>query len=256
MRPLPQLVIREPVDSDANMLSGSVPRIGEQEAVATFDRSLQMDSEEARIARERARKGKAVADETIVFPPVSMIRTTVSQPGLESAEGLLREKLDGRVEVQPQGLPTLDGGLIAAVGAFKEDFLGQNQLQDHEDRNVSHLNGSKVNDNVTVVVYNHVGNKEVGLDLVKQNLQSATYVTKSNAEPSIDTGTEVSKTPVVRSIENPGIIEMPEILEEVKPVPDAVEKGDNGSSPLPRQHDTLSLGKCLALLIRKLPTVS
>jgi hypothetical protein len=131
VRPLPQLVIREPVEGAAKMLSG------EQEAGATFDRSLQMDTEEARIARERARKGKAVADETIVSPSVGVIRTTVPQAGLESAVGLLQEKVDGRGEVQaqPQGLPSLDGRLVTSVG--KEDFPGQNQSHKLEDKNVS-----------------------------------------------------------------------------------------------------------------------
>jgi hypothetical protein len=243
VRPLPQLVIREPVEGAAKMLSG------EQEAGATCDRSLQMDTEEARIARERARKGKAVADETIVSPSVGVIRTTVPQAGLESAVGLLQEKVDGRGEVQaqPQGLPSLDGRLVTSVG--KEDFPGQNQSHKLEDKNVSHL---KTNDGVTVLAYNHVGSKEVGSDLVEQNLKSIENGTKSNAEPSIDTGTEVSRTPEIRSVEKPGITEMPEMLEEVKPVPDAVEEGAKGSSPSPGQHDTLSTGKCLTGLVAKL----
>ncbi|KAG0583390.1 hypothetical protein KC19_3G132700 [Ceratodon purpureus] len=233
VRPLPQLVIREPVEGVAKMLSGSVPRVVEQEAVTTIDRNIQMDSEEARIARERVRKGKAVADEAMVLPPVGVLRSTVSQVGLEAEVGSFQEKVDGRsdVQAQPQGLPMLDTRLVAPIGAGKEDVQGQNLLHDHEDKNVFHLNGSELNDVDTVPAYNHVGNTEVGLDLVKQNLKPVLSETKNSAEPTIDTGTEVSQFLETKRVEKPGIVETPEMPEEVKLVPGTMEKGAVVANP-------------------------
>lgn len=209
---LPQLIIREPVEGAAKVFSGAVLRAGEQEALTTLDKNLQMDSEEARIARERARKGKAVADETAVFPPVDMIRTTVSQAEvLVPAVGLPYEMVNGvnlvesndkvgrgEVQAQPQVLPSLDAKLVTSVGTGKED----------EEKNVSHPNGgSKVNDGDSVPAYNHVENREVGLDLVKQNVKSSTNGIEENVELRIETQTEVHQSPEVSRVEKPVIIE-------------------------------------------------
>lgn len=219
---LPQLVIREPVEGSAKV---AVPRVGEQEMLATFDSNLQMDSEEARIARERARKGKAVADETAIVPPVGVIRTAVSQAELEPAVGLPHEKMNGlnfvdkvgrgEVQAQPQGPPSLDvttiilppsldAKLATSVGAGKEEFLGPSLPQkDEEMKNVPHPNrGSKLNDGD-----NHVENKEVGSDLVKLNVKSSTNAIEENVELPIETQTEVPQSPGISRVEKPVIIE-------------------------------------------------
>lgn len=202
---LPQLVIREPVEGAGKAFSGSVPRVGEQESLA----NLQMDSEEARIARERARKGKAVADEIVVLPPSGMIRTTVSRPEFEPALGLPHVKVNGanlvesnnkvgrgEVQVQPQAFLSLDSKLVTSVGSDKE-FPSQNlQREDEEMKSIPHPNGgSKVNDGDSVLAFNLAENREFGPDVIIQNLKSSTNGTEENAELRIESQLEVPQPP-------------------------------------------------------------
>lgn len=108
VRPLPQLVIREPME-DVRERSGSleIPSVGpttgeELQPLNGVEKIMDVDCEEARLARERARKGKAVAGETVISPVP--VRKAVLQAGLE-AEGPYQEYLKGKGICENDGTP-------------------------------------------------------------------------------------------------------------------------------------------------------
>lgn len=108
VRPLPQLVIREPMEnvrerSGSLEIPGVGPTTGEElQPLNGVEKVTDVDSEEARLARERARKGKAVAGETLISP--LPVRKAVLQAGLE-AEGPYQEYLKGKCICENDGTP-------------------------------------------------------------------------------------------------------------------------------------------------------
>lgn len=108
VRPLPQLVIREPMEnvrerSGSLEILGVGPTTGEElQPLIGVEKVTDVDSEEARLARERARKGKAVAGETLISPVP--VRKAVLQAGLE-AEGPYQEYLKGKGICENDGTP-------------------------------------------------------------------------------------------------------------------------------------------------------
>lgn len=108
VRPLPQLVIREPMEnvrerSGSLEIPGVGPTTGEElQPFNGVEKVMDVDSEEARLARERARKGKAVAGETLISPVP--VRKAVLQAGLE-AEGPYQEYLKGKGICENDGTP-------------------------------------------------------------------------------------------------------------------------------------------------------
>uniref|UniRef100_A0A7I4ABB3 DNA repair protein UVH3 n=1 Tax=Physcomitrium patens TaxID=3218 RepID=A0A7I4ABB3_PHYPA len=212
VRALPQLVIREPVEGGAKASPGGVSRVEEQESLATVDKGLNVDSEEARIARERARKGKAVAEDLIISSPAGVIRAAAE------------------VRQQFQEIPSTDETQVSSVVAFNNNPRQDPSKYDDEKEEKSRLNNlANVNVGVAGFAIDDLVNREVGSD---QNLKALLNGTKSNAEISVDVETDVP--------ENPERIEKADILKEVESVHDAVNNCPKGSSPTPDQHDNLS----------------
>lgn len=102
---------------------------GELEHRAGIGNIVDMDSEEARLARERARKGKAVAGESVISPAVA-VESAASQLGSQQDGCLLEENMKGkttlksaaRVEVkevgrQPLGTLDVDAQSVLPSGA-------------------------------------------------------------------------------------------------------------------------------------------
>lgn len=212
MRALPQLVIPEPVDGVSKVSPGGVSRVEEQGALVIVDKSLNVDSEEARIARERARKGKAVAEELTSSSPTGMTRASVE------------------VLQQPQEVPSTDDRQVSSVGKFNNNPRPDPLTHDEEKEDKSHLNYlANVNVGDVGIAIDDLVNREVGSD---QNLKSIPNGTKINSKIIID-----GKADIPEKLE---AMEKADIPREMELVLDVVNNGPKRRSTPPDRYDNIS----------------